>query len=157
MPPTITPVSVSSLILPGDNSVSTSPSAFFTPDTSVNSKSRSALSAAAMAPATVSPLMLKVSPASPAPSGAMTGIISASKSVFSTVGSISRGLPTNPNFGSATSQVIKLASLPDRPTARPPCALMACTIRLLTRPDRTISTTSIVAASVTRFPSTKSD
>ncbi len=35
--------------------------------------------------------------------------------------------------------------------------MMACTIRLFTRPDRIISTTSTVALSVTRLPRTKSD
>ena len=37
----------------------------------------------------------------------------------------------------------------------PPWALIACTMRLLIRPDSTISTTSTVAASLTRLPSTK--
>ena len=157
IPPAITPEVVNSRIFSGVSSVRTSPSAFLTPETSVSSKSRSAFSAAAIAPATVSPLILNVSPLSPAPKGAITGIISASKSLLSTVGSMSRGLPTNPSFGSAGSQMIKFASLPDKPTARPPCALIACTMRLLTRPDKTISTTSIVASSVTRLPSTNLD
>ena len=55
------------------------------------------------------------------------------------------------------SQTIRLASLPDSPIALPPCALIACTIRLLIRPDSTISTTSTVAASLTRLPSTNSE
>jgi hypothetical protein len=50
---------------------------------------------------------------------------------------------------------ISRASLPDRPTARPPAAWMAPTICLLMLPARTISTISTVAASVTRSPSTK--
>ena len=110
-----------------------------------------------MAPATVSPLMLNVSPLRPAPNGAITGIKSFSNKVRMTSGLISDGLPTSPNAGSAGSQTTKFASLPDRPTARPPCLLMACTMRLLTVPDSTISTTSIVAASVTRLPLTNSD
>jgi len=40
------------------------------------------------------------------------------------------------------------------PIAQPPSALIAETICLLIVPARTISTTSIVAASVTRNPST---
>ena len=40
-------------------------------------------------------------------------------------------------------------SLPQRPIARPPCALMAPTICLLIEPASTISTISTVALSVT--------
>ena len=47
-------------------------------------------------------------------------------------------------------------SLPLRPTAVPPSALIVVTICLLMVPASTISTTSIAAASVTRRPSTKS-
>ena len=39
----------------------------------------------------------------------------------------------------------------------PPWALIACTIRLLILPASTISTTSTVASSLTRLPSTNSD
>ena len=45
--------------------------------------------------------------------------------------------------------------MPVTPTARPPSALMSETISLLTRPPSTICTTSMVAESVTRMPSTK--
>ena len=51
---------------------------------------------------------------------------------------------------------IKPPSLPVKPTARPPCWLMRLTISLLTCPPSTISTTSIVSASVTRMPWTNS-
>src|SRR6185312_1551234 len=47
-----------------------------TPSTSVSRIKRSALTAPATAPATVSALMLKVSPCAPTPMGAMTGMIS---------------------------------------------------------------------------------
>ncbi|CAI8185418.1 Uncharacterised protein [marine metagenome] len=141
----------------GVNSVSISPSLPVTPDTSVSSKSRSAFKAAAICPATVSPFILNVSPLSPDPIGAITGIISASNKWFKIFGLISRGAPTKPNFGSSCSHVIRLASLPDSPTAWPPWAFIACTILLLTSPESTISTTLIVASSVTRFPFTNSD
>ena len=157
MPPAITPLRVNVRILSAVNSVSTSPSAFLTPLTSVKSNRRSAVKAAAIEPATVSPLILKVSPSRPEPNGAITGIISLSNRVFSTVVSTSAGVPTRPSAASVWSQISKLASFPDSPTARPPWAFIAWTIRLLTRPDRTISTTSIVLASVTRLPCTNSD
>ena len=46
-------------------------------------------------------------------------------------------------------------SLPESPIAVPPWALIAVTICLLMRPERTISTISTVSRSVTRRPSTK--
>ena len=52
---------------------------------------------------------------------------------------------------------IRLPSLPVRPIARPPCWLIRFTIDLLTLPPSTISTTSMVAGSVTRMPSIRSD
>ena len=52
---------------------------------------------------------------------------------------------------------IRRPSLPLMPTALPPAAWIAVTISLLILPARTISTTSTVAASVTRSPSTKAD
>jgi len=51
----------------------------------------------------------------------------------------------------------KLPSLPVKPMARPPCLLIRFTIDLLTLPPNTISTTSMVAWSVTRIPSIRSD
>ena len=86
----------------------------------------------------------------------MTGMISASNSLRSTVGSTWAGVPTNPSAGSVGVQTISRASLPVSPTARPPASLIAWTMRLLTRPASTISTTSIVASSVTRLPFTHS-
>ena len=50
-----------------------------------------------------------------------------------------------------------LPSLPDRPTALPPSALIAITISLLIEPASTISTTSTVRLSVTRSPPRNSD
>ena len=51
----------------------------------------------------------------------------------------------------------KLPSLPVKPMARPPCLLIKLTMDLLTLPPSTISTTSMVASSVTRIPSIRSD
>ena len=48
-----------------------------------------------------------------------------------------------------------LPSLPQRPIARPPCALIAPTICLLIEPASTISTISTVGLSVTRRPPEK--
>ena len=75
------------------------------------------------------------------------------------------GVPTKPRLTAfSTLEVGSLAllrvflatskspSLPDRPTAVPPAALSAVTICLLIAPARTISTTSMVCASVTRRP-----
>ena len=56
---------------------------------------------------------------------------------------------------SASLRDHQLPSLPDRPTARPPAALMPVTICLLIEPVSTISTTSTAAWSVTRSPSMK--
>ena len=59
------------------------------------------------------------------------------------------------------STVRSPASLPDRPTPRTsaslPATVIQCAISLFTAPERTISATCMVSASVTRRPSTKSD
>ena len=51
---------------------------------------------------------------------------------------------------------MKAPSCPVRPTALPPARLISVTMSLLTAPPSTISTTSMVAASVTRMPCTNS-
>ena len=53
--------------------------------------------------------------------------------------------------------VTMLPSLPQSPTACPPAPLMKPTICLLMAPASTISTISMVAASVTRSPAANSD
>ena len=53
--------------------------------------------------------------------------------------------------------VTMLPSLPQRPIARPPSALMEPTICLLMEPASTISTMLTVALSVTRRPPEKRD
>src|SRR5580704_12539321 len=76
----------------------------------------------------------------------------------STVLSTLAGSPTKP---SSTSLLIRgsllaitiLPSLPQRPIARPPSALINPTICLLIEPASTISTISMVARSVVRRPS----
>ena len=100
--------------------------------------------------------------------GATTGIRSEFMIMRSTSASTRSGSPTKPRSTGtrllvAGSSFVRSAffattmfpSLPDTPTARPPAALMPVTICLLIKPDSTISTTSMVAASVTRSPSTK--
>ena len=57
-------------------------------------------------------------------------------------------------FFSACSNI---PSLPDRPTARAPAWLIWLTISLFTEPTSTISTTFMVASSVTRRPSRNSE
>ena len=52
---------------------------------------------------------------------------------------------------------IRPPSLPEMPTAMAPARVMASATCLLTGPARTISTTSSIAASVTRRPWTKVD
>ena len=122
-----------------------------------------------MAPATVSAFILYVSPSFPCPTGAMTGIRPPNINVSINVESILVGSPTNPKsttFSILLSgsvlvlsnrfAVIRLASFPEIPTARPPASLIAATIDLLMDPAKTISTISTVASSVTRRPSINS-
>src|SRR5262245_24647673 len=123
----------------------------------------SARSDAATSPATRSALMLKLSPAGPTPTGAMTGMNPCSSSRRIGSGSMASTSPTRPMSTTSPSDArdsrlrarMRLASLPDRPTARPPWWLIRPTISLLIRPTRTISTISIVSSSVTRIPPTK--
>ena len=88
--------------------------------------------------------------------GAITGI----KSLFIKFWTISVStffiFPTNPSLGLSCSHSIIFASFPDSPTPFPPWLLIALTIDLLTLPDSTISTTSIVLPSVILFPSANS-
>ena len=119
-------------------------------------------------PATVSALMLYVWPSAPTPIGAMTGMKFPSSSVSTTSGltdSISPTWPmsmvSSPASGFACCKTnfrarIKSPSLPERPTARPPCEFTSATISLLTSPPSTISTISMVSRSVTLRPSTNS-
>ena len=60
--------------------------------------------------------------------------------------------PTNPSSSSRTRPRRVLPSLPQMPTARPPATLMRDTSDLFTLPTSTISTISMVSASVTRNP-----
>ena len=100
--------------------------------------------------------------------GAITGMVSDFMMVCSTSGLTVSGSPTKPRSTATFSPVLgsvwviaslrattRLPSLPERPTARPPAALMPVTICLLIEPVSTISTTSTAASSVTRRPSMK--
>ena len=71
----------------------------------------------------------------------------------STLGSTDSTSPTRPLAPSCQGRArTSLPSLPESPTARPPTWFRPFTICLLTRPTSTISTTSMVSASVTRRP-----
>src|SRR5680860_1332512 len=170
MPPVMVPSSISVCASPVVMERISRPSLSSTPSTSVSSRSRFALSATASAAANVSALIFRVSPSGPTPIGATTGIRSDWMMTSMIWGSTSPGSPTNPRSstcsilesGSRTRRSsrlarIKLASLPQMPTALPPWLLMADTISLLTEPASTISTTSTVSRSVTRKPPLNSD
>ena len=112
--------------------------------------------------------MLKVSPPSLPPTGAITGMMSLRSSASSTIGLIAATSPTMPMSSSSPAAApgplmrilrarMSSPSLPDKPTACPPWRLIRLTISLLVFPTRTISTTSMVAGSVTRMPRTKRD
>src|SRR6056297_149013 len=120
IPPEMMPLRVISSTSSAFRAVTSSPFSFFTPATFVSNNRRSACKAAAIAPAAVSPFTLNVSPLRPAPNGAITGMMSSANRLRRTLGFTSTGSPTKPNFGSAGSQIIRLASLPDKPTAVPP-------------------------------------
>ena len=133
------------------------------PSTSVRKMIFSADSAAAISPATVSALTLYASPESSAPTLATTGMLaSASRSRTSVLTSSTS--PTKPRSTSLPAASVcflgetrsRRPSSPEMPTAVPPCRLMRPTISLLTLPTRTILATSMVASSVTRWPSTNS-
>nr|CAB3447430.1 unnamed protein product [Digitaria exilis] len=117
------------------------------PDTSVSSSSFSAPTAAAISPAAACP-------ASSAATVAMTGMWPDSMIGRSTVGSTRVTSPTNPREAASREgrAVSRRASLPQRPTAVAPARLMRETSCLFTLPTSTISTTSMVTASVTRSP-----
>src|SRR6267142_1787758 len=122
----------------------------------------SARSAAATSPATRSALMLYVSPAEPTPTGAMTGMKPPASSTRMGSGSTLSTSPTSPMSARLPSACrcmrfrarIMEPSLPESPTARPPCRLISPTISLLILPTSTISTISTVSGSVTRIPPT---
>mmetsp|Transcript_10375 Transcript_10375/g.25766 ORF Transcript_10375/g.25766 Transcript_10375/m.25766 type:complete len:237 (-) Transcript_10375:327-1037(-) len=141
-----------------------------TPGTSVSSRSVDALRALATTPAIVSAFTLYEAPPSPVATGAMTGMMPPSSSCSSSGVRTVCGAPTSPRSTSTSlplcastiecpffDATTRESSLPERPTARPPAALIDAAIFLLSTPHSTISTTSIVAASVTRSPSTNSE
>mmetsp|Transcript_4891 Transcript_4891/g.7378 ORF Transcript_4891/g.7378 Transcript_4891/m.7378 type:complete len:230 (+) Transcript_4891:226-915(+) len=141
-----------------------------TPATSVRSSSLAAPRAPATAPALVSALMFRGSPPcfTWLPRGATTGTTSAATRSSKILALTLVGSPTKPRSTTFISPVsesstdslagsasMRLSSLPLMPTALPPAAQMPDTIALLIEPERTISATSMVAASVTRKPSMK--
>src|SRR6266849_4479943 len=79
-------------------------------------------------------------------------------SVLTASTSPTRPISTSSPFGSRCGRRRarrRLASLPERPIARPPWWLMRPTMSLLILPTSTISTISTVSSSVTRMPPTK--
>src|SRR3989449_4176477 len=79
-------------------------------------------------------------------------------SVLNASTSPTRPMSTSSPFGSRCGRRRarrRLASLPERPIARPPWWLMRPTMSLLILPTSTISTISTVSSSVTRMPPTK--
>src|SRR3990170_3680516 len=170
MPPEIVPSSIRACASPVVRDLISCPFLSSTPSTSVKSNRRFAFRAEASAAAKVSSLMLRVSPSGPTTIGAITGIRSELMITSIICGSTATGSPTKPrsticsilDVGSRQRRSsrlarIKLASLPEMPTALPPWVLMAVTISLLTEPASTISTTSTVSRSVTRKPPLNSD
>ena len=108
-------------------------------------------------------------PSSSTPKGAITGIKSPLVNISNTSVLTLVTSPTRPRsiFCTVPSSAVfsisnfcarsKLPSLPVKPMARPPCWLIKFTMDLFTLPPNTISTTSMVAGSVTRMPSIRSD
>src|SRR6516225_10421392 len=168
MPPEMVPPAISARASLAVSCLMSLPDLSSTPGTSVSSSSRLALSAPAMAPAKVSALTLYVVPSLEVASGASTGIRSRPRICVSTAVSTLSGSPTNPrsiSLPDCGSTALPLAlrastmlpSLPHKPTALPPASLMKPTICLLIEPASTISTISIVAASVMRRPPANRD
>mmetsp|Transcript_5617 Transcript_5617/g.23346 ORF Transcript_5617/g.23346 Transcript_5617/m.23346 type:complete len:253 (-) Transcript_5617:304-1062(-) len=164
MPPRMTPSSMSVLAVSGVTSSTRRPSPSSTPGTSVSNRSRDAPRAAATAPAAVSAFKEKASSLLPVPAamGAMTGMTRWSRSDSRRSALTDSGVPTKPRstavsptvFLTSFSATMSESSRPESPSAWPPAEAMAAEMALLIEPS-TISATSIVAASVTRRPSTK--
>mmetsp|Transcript_7377 Transcript_7377/g.29091 ORF Transcript_7377/g.29091 Transcript_7377/m.29091 type:complete len:254 (-) Transcript_7377:233-994(-) len=155
MPPAMTPSptrSLDSFIVSSRMSVPGSSLSVHTPGTSVIRMSFAAPMDAAISPAAVSALTLSACPLSSIATVATTGMWPLDTSCESTAVSTEVTSPTKPNSGFLILPRRVLPSLPHMPTARPPAQLMRDTNDLFTLPTRTISTISIVAASVTRRP-----
>ena len=145
----------------------TLPSSSRMPSTSVSRMSFSARSASATLPATRSALMLNVSPLSlDADRRDHRDEVAAVERLDDhrvdrraprRRGRCRRSSPCRRAGAVIRSLRARMSSpsLPERPTARPPWRLIRLTISLLILPTSTISTTSIVAGSVTRMPRTK--
>src|SRR5262245_48494396 len=133
MPLEIVPSSISSCASDVVSDLIRLPFLSSTPSTSVRSRRRFALTAEASAAAKVSALMLRVSPSGPSPIGATTGIKSDWMMTSMICGSTAAGSPTKPRSAicsildrgsrqrrSSRLARIRLASLPEMPTALPP-------------------------------------
>mmetsp|Transcript_86149 Transcript_86149/g.267670 ORF Transcript_86149/g.267670 Transcript_86149/m.267670 type:complete len:423 (+) Transcript_86149:227-1495(+) len=158
MPPATTPSLISSSA-PARVSSGMSDSGSLTsrrsPGTSVMSTNSRALSAPAMAAAAMSALMLRKLPSASAATVATTGTMPLSRAASSTLVSTPVTSPTKPSSSSSTRFAFRRPpSTPESPTAATPAAPMVATMVLFTLPMRTMATTSMVAASVTRRPRT---
>nr|ABZ09373.1 hypothetical protein ALOHA_HF4000APKG7H23ctg3g38 [uncultured marine microorganism HF4000_APKG7H23] len=134
-----------------------------TPSTSVRKTRWEAPMATAMAPAAVSAFTFNSWHPSPPSAncctakGAITGIYPRSRRAWTGPGSTSRVLPaTNPRLGRSILPCSRAPSAPEKPTALPLSPSSNATSCLLIRPANTAVTTSRLAASVTRRPSTNS-
>mmetsp|Transcript_62274 Transcript_62274/g.197181 ORF Transcript_62274/g.197181 Transcript_62274/m.197181 type:complete len:244 (+) Transcript_62274:512-1243(+) len=156
MPPARMP-SVMSFLVPAMSvsvtRVPTSSLSMRMPGTSVISTSFSAFRAAAISPAAVSALILRAWPVGSAATDAITGMMSWSTRILTMVGSMAVTSPTYPRSTLLVWRArMSCPSFPHRPTAVPPSELISVTRDLFTFPTSTISTTSMVASSVTRSP-----
>ena len=131
-----------------------------TPSTSLRNTSFSALSFAAIAEAATSALILCGSQASFTPIGAITGMMPLSRRRFRYTVLTPVTSPTKPRSTPPSADLFTFktwASIPQSPTASPSCLLILPTMSLFVFPASTIWTTSIIGASVYRWPFTKRD
>mmetsp|Transcript_99562 Transcript_99562/g.138317 ORF Transcript_99562/g.138317 Transcript_99562/m.138317 type:complete len:331 (+) Transcript_99562:200-1192(+) len=125
------------------------------PGTSVMRTNSSASKAPAMAAAAMSAFTFKKLPSESAATVATTGTSPLSRAAVRTSFLTPVTSPTKPSSSSSTFFACsKPPSTPLSPTAATPAAPMVATMPLFTLPMRTMATTSIVAASVTRSPRT---
>mmetsp|Transcript_7831 Transcript_7831/g.24571 ORF Transcript_7831/g.24571 Transcript_7831/m.24571 type:complete len:224 (+) Transcript_7831:5458-6129(+) len=162
MPPAIIPLAIISSAFVNVTVLikeSTSSLSVHTPATSVINTNFCAFNAAAIAPAAVSAFTFNAFPFESCATVAITGTNPPLIKVVNNFGSTDSISPTHPKSLSFTFPLNKFPSLPQTPTALPPPSplsaellLINATNSLFTFPVNTISTTSIVASSVTRNP-----
>mmetsp|Transcript_122560 Transcript_122560/g.341580 ORF Transcript_122560/g.341580 Transcript_122560/m.341580 type:complete len:299 (+) Transcript_122560:107-1003(+) len=158
MPPATTPLLISSCAPSLSTSAMSDVGSFTSrsrPGTSVMSTNSLASSAPAIAAAAMSALMLRKFPSASVATVATTGTRPESSAARSAPGFTPVTSPTKPSSSLSTRLACKRPpSTPLRPTAPTPAAPIVATMVLFTLPIKTIATTSMVAASVTRKPPT---